>query len=141
MSRTTTLRTVASALLLSLAAAGATHAATSTGTHAGDSYGYEFRVRNADPYSDGARFVATDMPVTTTATSSAARTSIPTVRARWRVSTAAVSRPVRPQLATKSWRFAAYAILASLGVSTTANTSSHDLRTAGIQRPADRQNT
>ena len=33
------------------------------------------------------------------------------------------------------------AILASLGVSTTANTSSHDWRTSGIQRPADRQNT
>ena len=58
MSRTATLRTVASALLLSLTAVGATHAATSTGTHAGDRYGYEYRVRNADPYSDGARFVA-----------------------------------------------------------------------------------
>jgi TetR/AcrR family transcriptional repressor of nem operon len=33
------------------------------------------------------------------------------------------------------------AILASLGAFTTANTSSHDWRTSGIQRPADRQNT
>lgn len=59
MSSTPTVRIVASALLLSLAAAvGVAHAATPTSTHAGDRYGYEFRVRNADPYSDGARFVA-----------------------------------------------------------------------------------
>ena len=59
MSRTIVVRTVASALLLSLAAAvGAAYAAPTTSTHAGDRYGYEYRVRNADPYSDGARFVA-----------------------------------------------------------------------------------
>ncbi len=59
MSRTTVVRTVASALLLSIAAAvGVAHAAPSVSTHAGDRYGYEYRVRNADPYSDGARFVA-----------------------------------------------------------------------------------
>lgn len=59
MSSTTTVRIVASALLLSLATAvGVARAATPASSHAGDRYGYEYRVRNADPYSDGARFVA-----------------------------------------------------------------------------------
>lgn len=59
MSRAIVVRTVASALLFSLAAAvGTAYAAPSTSTHAGDRYGYEFRVGNANPYSDGARIVA-----------------------------------------------------------------------------------